>query len=232
MSPDGSKSIPPEERLLRLIRGHRPAAEGAGEQAPGPSESRQGPEAARPAAGGVSGAMESLGTRRPVWTWTLPSWWLAAVNWSLGGLVVAEVVMLLVIATRPAPQPPAVEVALQTREAVAPDGAPAIEEQAGGVGLTGVAGRPLFASLHPAAQAGGARAPLAMSQEAKALAARLNVIGVVDGHPPQAIIEDAQTHKTYFVSEGQHVTEGLIVTEIRENRVVLDLNGQPIELSL
>ena len=222
MSPDGPKSFPPEERLLRLIRGHRPAAE---------SQSPQRPEAVRPPTGAVAGMAEPLGARRPAWTWTLPSWWLAAVNWSLGGLVVAEVAMLLVIATRPAPHPPAVELALQTREAVAPDGAPAIEERAGGVGLTGVAGRPLFASLHPTAQA-GARAPLAMSQEAKALAARLNVIGLVDGHPPQAIIEDTQTQKTYFVSEGQHVTEGLIVTEIRENRVVLDLNGQPIELSL
>ena len=139
--------------------------------------------------------------------------------------------MLLVIATRPAPHPPALERLLQPREAVAPDGVPAIEERAGGVGLTGVAGRALFASLHPTAQASVRLSP-ALSQEARALAARLTVIGLVDGDPPQAIIEDTQTQKTYFVSAGQSGTEGLIVTEIRENRVVLDLNGQPIELSL
>ena len=212
MSPDGSKSISPEERLLRLIRG-------------------KSPEAARPAAGALAGMTELRQAQRPVRMWTLPSWWLAAVNWSLGGLVVAEVVMLLVIATRPAPQPPALERLLQPREAVAPDGVPAIEERAGGVGLTGVAGRALFASLHPTAQASVRLSP-ALSQEARALAARLNVIGLVDGDPPQAIIEDTQTQKTYFVSAGQSVTEGLIVTEIRENRVVLDLNGQPIELPL
>jgi len=64
------------------------------------------------------------------------------------------------------------------------------------------------------------------------LAARLTLVGIMAGDPAQAIIEDPQTQKAHFVTVGQHLIEGLIVEEIREDRVLLDLNGEKIELSL
>jgi hypothetical protein len=149
----------------------------------------------------------------------------------LGGLVLIEVIALVVMVVRPTPQASVAVPDMKPREPVAQESPVALDAQAPGVGLSQVAGRPLFQPLSPTAQ-GGSRPSMAMSQEAKALAGRLNVIGLVDGNPPQAIIEDTQGQKTYFVSKGQHVTEGLVVTDIREDRVVLDLNGQTIELSL
>lgn len=226
MSPDGPKSLPPEERLLRLIRGKGPVPEPSGGTAHGASEGSQSLEASGPVSTPAV-VPKPLGVR----TWRLPSWWLAAVNWSLGGLVLVEVVSLLVIATRPASQPSIAAPGLKLHDPLESGNPSALEDQTLGVGLSQAASRPLFQPLSSTAQS-GLRPAVALSQEAKELAGRLNVIGLVDGDPPQAIIEDAQTQKTYFVAAGQHVTDGLVVTDIREDRVVLDLNGQTIELSL
>jgi hypothetical protein len=70
------------------------------------------------------------------------------------------------------------------------------------------------------------------SGAAKLLAARLTLMGIVAGNPGQAIIEDAQTKKSYFVTIGQGVVEGAILEKILDNRVLLDLAGEKIELSL
>ena len=50
--------------------------------------------------------------------------------------------------------------------------------------------------------------------------------------PPQAIIQDSETQKTYFVSAGQTVIENVIVRDVQRNRAVLDAGGARIELSL
>ena len=70
------------------------------------------------------------------------------------------------------------------------------------------------------------------SVAAKELAARLNLMGIVAGDQPQAIIEDSQTHKTYFVISGQAVSEGAVVEKVLENRVILSIDGETIELTL
>jgi len=70
------------------------------------------------------------------------------------------------------------------------------------------------------------------SPSAKQLAARLTLKGIVSGNPPQAIIEDAETKKTYFVSVGQAVVEGALLEQVLDNRVILNLNGEKIDLAL
>ena len=42
----------------------------------------------------------------------------------------------------------------------------------------------------------------------------------------------AATWGTFFVTVGQSVVDGLVVKEIHDNRVVLNLNGESVELSL
>ena len=94
--------------------------------------------------------------------------------------------------------------------------------------------KPLF-TASGAAEASGASEPgptRAPSERANELAGRLNLLGIMAGESPQAIIEDRQTQKSYFVSAGQVVVEGAVVRQILDNRVILDLQGEIIELSL
>ncbi len=166
----------------------------------------------------------------------LPLWWLTVVNVGLGCFAGVELVALLWLIMQPATKtpesdlkPPAAReqhattpsVSQQGRDATQPESVPAIAP---------VATRPLFqgASAGPATtdQSGSA------SAAAQAVASRLSVIGIVAGNPMQAIIEDSKTKKTYFAIMGQRIAEGLLVQEIRQNRVILTLNGETIELSL
>lgn len=89
------------------------------------------------------------------------------------------------------------------------------------------AARPLFSAPRPASGS----APV-LSEQAHAWAARLTIRGVMTGTIAQAVIEDTQTQKTYLVTVGQRVLEGLVVEEIRDNRVVLSWQGEHVELSL
>jgi len=100
--------------------------------------------------------------------------------------------------------------------------------------LAASAARPLFQSAAAGASAPGVSptAGAGPSDVAKALASRLTLMGIVSGEPPQVVIEDAETKKTYFVTIGQAVVEGAVVEQVLENRVILDLGGEKIDLSL
>lgn len=230
MSPDGPKIVSPEEKLLRLIRGKGysspPTAQPVGQSAAG---SPQGSQTTPPVVGSASSGRVGSG-------WAFPSWGLTAINIGLVVLVVAELIGWLLVATK---GQPTIEEAIPKPDAAAthpvpppPNTVKPQEPASSNPSLASVASRPLF-QLEGNQQAGSARRPAAApSEDANALAARLTLIGIVAGEPAQAIIEDAQSHKTFFVSVGQSLIEGLVVEEIRENRVVLDLRGETIELSL
>lgn len=55
--------------------------------------------------------------------------------------------------------------------------------------------------------------------------------GVMGGDNPQAIIEDKKSKQTYFLSQGQLLGE-FKVDEVQEGKVIFDINGQKMELSL
>ena len=57
-------------------------------------------------------------------------------------------------------------------------------------------------------------------------------MGIVAGDSPQAIIEDSETKKTFFVTAGQMVVDGAVVEQVLDHRVVLTVAGEKIELSL
>jgi len=211
MSPAGSMKPPPEERLLRLIRLKRP-------QPAAPVAAASIPAGGVKASSLFARPKQAAGLR-----------WLAV---ALGVLLVAEIAGLVVQIARPLP-----ELELSA------DGVPASAEEPGPAGaslddLPSVADSApsgLFAS--PATSAASAATPerppkTGMSGSAKQLASRLTLMGIVAGETPQAIIEDTETKKTYFVTAGQAVTDGALLEQVLDNRVILDFEGEKIELTL
>ena len=163
------------------------------------------------------------------WAWSIPGWLIGSVSFLLGCVILGEgATLMLVMAS---PETPAAVSA--TAPGPEPIEAPATEEPA--PSLAGSISRPIFAVAEPrsapspSGQAGGPRAP---SPEVKQLATRLSLIGVVMGESPQAIIQDSQSGKTFFVTTGQVVVDGMVVESLQENRVVLSLDGETIDLSL
>lgn len=59
----------------------------------------------------------------------------------------------------------------------------------------------------------------------------LNLMGVISGENPQAIIEDKKTQKSYYVSKGQSVGD-FEVEDIKEGKVILIKDGKKFELTL
>lgn len=59
----------------------------------------------------------------------------------------------------------------------------------------------------------------------------LSLIGIIAGEKPQAAIEDKKIQKTYFLYKGQMLNQ-MRVEEILEDRVILDFEGEKLELTL
>ena len=70
------------------------------------------------------------------------------------------------------------------------------------------------------------------AETAKKLRTRLSLNGIVEGNPPQAIIEDAETRKTFFVTEGQDLLEGAVVEKVTGNQAIIKLGDETITLTL
>ena len=211
MSPDGSVKPPPEEKLLRLIRG-----KGAK-----PAQDMTAP--AQAAEGAATVFMTAVNW--PSRARRLP--WPIIAGGMLGAALALEVICLMVQAVWPLPNV-VVPVAATSASPLAPAdtaNTPAMPDMPS---LTASAARALFAPSAFTADASYA----SPSGSAKLLASRLTLMGIVSGNPAQAIIEDSQTQKTYFVTTGQAVVEGAVLEQVLDNRVVLDLGGEKIELTL
>ena len=219
MSPDGSKTVSPEEKLLRLIRGKGQAAG---------SVARGAAAAPQAAASGTAAARRPRGMR-------MPAWWLTAINLALGGLVAGELTMLVLMQTETAPPLPAVPTSTKDRPGRPLEEPPPAVEAEPLPSLSSVTSRPMFHVDLPSAVAvpvSDGKMPAAQSDQLKELKGRLTLIGVVADETPQAIIEDSQTKKTHFVAQGQDFIEGIVAVEVQENRVKLEVGGQTFELSL
>ncbi len=59
----------------------------------------------------------------------------------------------------------------------------------------------------------------------------INLVGIIWGKTPQAVIEDKKAQKTYYVSEGQFIGE-FQVENIQEGKVILNYRGEKFELYL
>lgn len=225
MSPDGSKSPSPEEKLLRLIRGGKPPSLSPATAGGGAPSAASSGRAVAPAAKVVRRA----GRPRRV-SWRLPAWWLTAVNVVLSGVVVVGLGLIGWLLSRPVPMPALPEPRGATTPSEIASGTKA-PEMGSPTSVASAVSRPMFVAPYSAA-APTQRAAAAPSARAGTVTQRLSLIGVVSGEPPQAIIEDAETQKTYFVTKGQGLIEGVVVEEIRDNRVVLRLGDERVELTL
>jgi type II secretory pathway component PulC len=63
------------------------------------------------------------------------------------------------------------------------------------------------------------------------LAKDINLVGIISGENPQAIIEDKKTQKTYYVNKGQTIGE-ILVEDIQEGKIIVNYRGQRFELYL
>jgi len=63
------------------------------------------------------------------------------------------------------------------------------------------------------------------------LAKDLNLLGIVKGNDDQAIIEDKQSNKTFFLYRGDSIRD-FKVLDIKEKKVILDYKGEKIELEM
>ncbi len=202
--------VSPEERLLRLIRGGGSSGTVAGEP----------PSQAMPP---IALSAGSLGRAPRRWQW--PAWSLTAVNLGLGVFVVLEAALLIVLIV--APQPTILPASARPQAHAEPANAHTATAEVTAP-MTFAVSRPLF-------QLGSGETAWSSSPSAGAgavIARRFNLIGVVAGEPSQAVIEDTQTTKTYFVTRGQPVVEGWMVESVGQDRVLLDRSGEKLELSL
>jgi len=63
------------------------------------------------------------------------------------------------------------------------------------------------------------------------IAKKFNLVGIIAGEDPQAIIEDLELNKTHYLYEGQ-TFNGARVVSVEDGRVVIVYNGQKIVLVL
>ena len=59
----------------------------------------------------------------------------------------------------------------------------------------------------------------------------INLVGIISGDEPQAVIEDKKAQKTYYLRKGQYIGE-LQLEDILEGKIILQFNGQNYELYL
>lgn len=59
----------------------------------------------------------------------------------------------------------------------------------------------------------------------------INLVGIIAGENPQAVIEDKKSARTYYVSKGQRIGE-MLVDDIQEGKIIISYRGQRYELYL
>lgn len=93
--------------------------------------------------------------------------------------------------------------------------------------LNAMQAHPLFGSASGQAEE---MSPSAIATEASSIK-DINLVGVIMGDNPQAIIEDKKAQKTYYVVKGQFIGD-FQVEEIVSGKVILNYRGQKFELNV
>jgi type II secretory pathway component PulC len=91
--------------------------------------------------------------------------------------------------------------------------------------LEGVKGRKIFSS------ASAEDAQKSIGTASADLIKDINLVGIISGEVPQAVIEDKKAQKTYYLKKGQYIGE-LQLEDILEGKIILNYNGQSYELYL
>ena len=59
----------------------------------------------------------------------------------------------------------------------------------------------------------------------------INLVGIISGENPQAVIENKKTQKTYYLNKGQFIGE-FQIEDIQEGKIILNYKGKKYELHL
>ncbi len=229
-----ARDISPEERLLRLIRSKPPNKELPPE---GQTEGIPGKPQAAPSlvTGNVPSSSSKKEQMRRQLTFT-PAKILKfetlnlILIFLLAGLVAYLVPLFL---KKPAVSIESLEERLKaqgSREPSLQAGAPSAEKKppltyfSGGVGTKNIFSP--IAKEETAPQSTAEQGP-----KLEDIKTQLNLLGIVGGDSPQAIIEDKSTQKSYFLNKGSTFGD-IEVKDIRDNKVILSYKGQEFELVL
>ena len=221
--------ISPEEKLLRLIRGERKPKNKA---LPLPEKEKAVPHE------GDSGAAAVAPRRKiaPPVQFKGGGDYVKAINITLiTVLVIIAAVLLIDIISFNLKRPAYVsEIARETGGRPQPQTQPATPAQANtsppvaenpdNSGL--LASKDLF-KTSPVQGAPAARVPQASYDKLK----DFTLMGIIAGDKPQAILEDGKNKKTYFLYKGDSV-DNIKVEDIQEDKVILTINGEQLELTL
>lgn len=208
-------NVSPEEKLLRLIRGQKKSP------LPALSEGRLNTPLPVKMQGGVINQKRNFKFEK-----YLPQ--LNLNNLIIIGLVVASLYLLsafiypLLVSKKTilSTEKPSDEIT-ESKESVKPD-----EIKPYDFYNQGIKNKQIF----------GAGAATQLTQESGAtvganLIKDINLLGVISGANPQAIIEDKKSQKTYYVNKGQMIGE-FQVEDIGEGKIILNYGGQKFELSI
>jgi len=198
-------NLSPEEKLLRLIRGEKKGTSPAA--APAQSNAKPGKRAAFKIE--VPSFLKHPDARKIIFI-------LLAVSCLF--LISSFIYPLVALRKVKLPEVPKEKNAVL--EAVSGVEQKPLEEY-----LKGVSGRQIFSNLPSAGGAGP------VSGVAADLVKDINLVGVIAGDNPQAIIEDKKAQKTYYVTKGQFFGE-FQVEDIQEGKIILNYRGQRFELYL
>jgi len=97
--------------------------------------------------------------------------------------------------------------------------------------LEGIKNRQIFGSTATAAPVQEKEKPVVISAESADLIKNINLVGIIAGENAQAVIEDKKIQKTYYLTKGQFMGE-FQVEDIQDGKVILNYNGQRLELYL
>jgi len=87
--------------------------------------------------------------------------------------------------------------------------------------------RNIFKSVTTGGEAPGAEPKISRAE----ILEKISLLGIISGARPQAIIEDKTSNQSYFLSEGDGFGV-LKVEKVETNKVLINYDGEKIELSL
>lgn len=209
--------IPPEEKLLKLIRGEKRAR-------PAPSPEQEPAVERKIATGKIDFAAP------------LKNQSLSLANISLGHSVIRKAIIVIISASfiyliasyiYPLVSPKKVSFPDISGKTESLKFTPKEELKPYDFYLEAVRGRSIFGVVSSPGQGQG----IAQAAANADLVKQINLVGIISGGNPQAIVEDKTTQKTYYVIKGQTVGE-IQVEDIQADKIIISYKGQRFELYL
>lgn len=199
------ENLSPEEKLLRLIRGEKKVPSPAA----APARSNAGP-----------GKRAAFKIQAPSFLIRPDARKIIFILLAISCLYLAFSFIYPLVALRKIKLPEAPKEKSAVLEAVPKAEQKPLEEY-----LKGVSGKQIFSNLPSAGVAGP------VSGVTADLVKDINLVGIIAGDNPQAIIEDKKSQKTYYLNKGQYIGE-FQLEDIQEGKIILNYNGQKFELHL